>query len=96
MIQDREMVMDALETVKHEIIDLTKAAEECSNQDLRQSILEFRNQAEQTQVQLAQFASERGWYIPSPAADHSQVQQVKQHLQNGANQTNNRPMGVRV
>lgn len=84
MITQRDMVMDALEMVKHEILDLTIAAEECSTQNVRQSMLQFRNQAEQTQLQLAQLASQKGWYIPSPPVDDTQVQQVKQQLQNSA------------
>ncbi len=81
MITERDMVMDALEMVKHEIVDFTKAAEECSNQNVRQTMLQFRNQAEQLQVQLSQIATQRGWYIPSPQVDDAMVQQTKQQLQ---------------
>ncbi len=86
------MMMDALEMVKHEIVDLTKAAEECSNPQLRQAIIEFRNGAEQTQVQLSKMATEKGWYISSPQADQNQMQQLKQQLSNAAAQTQGQPM----
>ncbi|NLV92486.1 MAG: spore coat protein [Firmicutes bacterium] len=81
MITYRDMVMDALSCVKHEIIDYTKAAQEASNQNVRQAFLQIRNQAEQMQLQLAEIAMENGWYVPSPPADPTVVQQTKHQLQ---------------
>jgi len=96
MFSDREMVLDALASVKHDIVDLTKAAEETSNESLRQSLLQFRNQAEQTQVQLAQLAASKGWYIPSPPAGDNEIQQTKQQFQNVLSEANRDPVHVRV
>lgn len=87
MITERDMVMDALAAVKHEIVDLTIAAEECSSQNVRQAMLNFRNQAEQTQMQLSQLAAQKGWYIPSPQVDDNIVQQVKSRLQQSVGAT---------
>lgn len=85
MLPDHVMMMDAFNGVKHDIVCLTKAGEECANPQLRQAILQFRNTAEQNQAQLARFATEQGWYIQSPPADPNLVQHVKQQLEQPIN-----------
>lgn len=80
MLSERDMVLDTLTAVKHEIVDLTMAALESSNQNVREAFVQFRNEAEQLQMQLAQLATQKGWYVPSPAANDTEIQQVKQKL----------------
>ncbi|MGI6036971.1 MAG: spore coat protein [Limnochordia bacterium] len=77
MVSDRDMVIGMLDAVKHEINDFTKAAMEVSNPNLRQTFLKYRDQAEQTQQQLAQFATSQGWYIPPPQATPQDIQQIR-------------------
>ncbi|NLY10795.1 MAG: spore coat protein [Firmicutes bacterium] len=81
-MSERDMVMDALETLKHEIVDLTKAAEETSDPQLRQALIQFRNQAEQTQLEVSQIASQKGWYVSPPKASSNEIQSVKQAYEN--------------
>lgn len=95
-MQDREMILDALAMVKHEIVDLTKAAIECSNQQLRQTIMQLRDSAEQNHMNLTQVATENKWYIPSPTVDSNIAQQVKQQLSSASFSTVGNPMHVRV
>ncbi|NMB38381.1 MAG: spore coat protein [Firmicutes bacterium] len=95
-MQDREMVLDALAMVKHEIVDLTKAAIECSNQQLRQTIIQLRDTAEQNHMNLTQIANENKWYIPSPIVDSQLAQQVKQQLSSASFSTVGNPMHVKV
>lgn len=80
MLSERDMVIDALTAVKHEIVDPTIAALECNNPNVRQAFIQFRNEAEQLQMQLAQIAAQKGWYVPSPPANDTEIQQVKQQL----------------
>ncbi len=97
MLQDREMTMDALDAVKHDILDLTRAAEECSDEKLRQSLLQFRNDAEQTQMKLSSVATEKGWYVSSPMADEQQIQELKSklHQEYGSSSAQGRDLHVR-
>jgi spore coat protein CotF len=75
MFSDKDIANAVLEMSKHEIVDLTKAAMESSGA-LKQTLVQMRNQCEQSQDQLAQYAIAKGWYLPAQAAEHSDVQQV--------------------
>lgn len=76
MLQEREMVLDCLNTIKHDIVDLTIAAEEAANENVRSTFLALRNRAEQAHQQLVQIATRNGYYTPAPPADHAEVQRI--------------------
>lgn len=76
MLQEREMVLDCLNMIKHEIVDFTIAAEEAANENVRSTFLALRNRAEQAHQQLVQIATRNGYYIPAPSADHAEVQKI--------------------
>jgi len=82
MLTDREMFVDALCGVKHEIQDLTKAAMEASSDQIRQTFIQYRNKAEQTQKELVAIGVRHGWYVPAPPADASEVNEIKSHYHN--------------
>lgn len=90
------MILDALEMVKHDVIGFTKAAQECSNQQMRQTIIQFRDNAEQNQMNLVKLATEKGWYIPSPSVDPNTVQQVKQQINNAFTASKGSPVHMQV
>ena len=77
MISDREAVLDYLEMTKHGAPELTKAAMECSNQSLRQTFLQMRNECEQSQQQAAQIAMQFNWYLPAGQADQQEIQRIR-------------------
>lgn len=76
MISDREMALDTLDMAKHACIDYTKAAMECSNTTLKDMLIQFRNQCEQSQTQIYQIASKNNWYLPATSADPSDINRV--------------------
>ncbi|MGE5543459.1 MAG: spore coat protein [Bacillota bacterium] len=65
MLKDRDIASDCIEMHKHGAIDLTRMALECFNPQLRQTFITMRNKAEQSQNELSQMATSKGWYIPS-------------------------------
>ena len=86
MYTEREMILDALDIAKTGSVDLTKAATESSNQALRQTLLQIRNNCEQSQQQLAQIAQSKHFYIPAPPAQQQDVATISQFLHQSINQ----------
>ena len=64
-----------------------KARAECSNQQLRSTLQQRRNEAEQFQYQLFQIAEKKGYYNPAPPADQKSIQTVKTGLSSGMSGT---------
>ncbi len=83
MLQDRDMASDALEMTKVHAGELTKAAGECTNKQLKQTFIQMRNQVEQSQELIAQLATQKGWYMPAAPADRQEINRVKSFLQQG-------------
>ncbi|NMA85938.1 MAG: spore coat protein [Tissierellia bacterium] len=84
-MQEKDMVSDILAGTKASIDSYTKAITECANQQLRSTLVQLRNEAEQFQYQLFQIAEQKGYYTPAPAADSNSIQEVKSGLTGGGN-----------
>ena len=85
-MQEKDMVNDAITTTKSSIDSYTKAITECANQQLRSTLQQLRDEAEQFQYQLFQIAEQKGYYVPAPTANSNDVQQVKSGLTGGGMQ----------
>ena len=81
MYTEREMTLDALDVLKTGAVTFTQAATEASNQSLRQTILQIRNQCEQSQQRIGQFAENKNYYMPAPPAPNQDVSSITQFLQ---------------
>lgn len=81
MYTDREMALDTLEVIKTGSVDFTKAATEASNPALRQTILQMRNQCEQSQQLIGQYAQSKNYYLPAPPAPHQDIATIAQFLE---------------
>jgi len=81
MLQEKEMVNDALSAAKSELTFYANAISECSNPKLRSAIQQIRNSCETSQYELYQLASSKGYYKPSAQASDSEIQQVKSQAQ---------------
>ncbi|MEW6624234.1 MAG: spore coat protein [Bacillota bacterium] len=77
MFSDRDMALDCMESTKHSIVELTKAAMESSNPSLKNTLIQMRNRCEQTLQEIGTISMNKGWYMPSPPADHSDIQKVQ-------------------
>ena len=56
---------------------LRSVISQASNQQLRQTIQQIRNNCEQSQYQLYQMAEQKGYYQPAAQANPQEIQQVK-------------------
>ena len=82
-MDEKCMVNDALSVTKASIDSYAKAITECANQQLRGTLQQLRNEAEQFQYQLFQIAEQKGYYVPAPTANANDIQQVKSGLTGG-------------
>lgn len=80
-LQDADMATDTLGMLKRRCLDLTWAGIECSDGNLRQAMIQMRTFTEQVQWELYRLMEQKGWYLPSGKADHSEVQRVRQFYQ---------------
>ena len=82
-MDEKCMVNDALSVTKSSIDSYSKAITECANSQLRSTLQQLRNEAEQFQYQLFQIAEQKGYYVPAPTANANDIQQVKSGLTGG-------------
>jgi len=81
MIKDKDMANDALESAKIRAEELTRAAAECSNKDLKGQLLKMRNHTEQVQEQISDLTTQNNWYLEASPADQQEVNRVKSFYQ---------------
>lgn len=84
-MQERDIVNDLLAGTKASISCYNAAIVECSNQQLRNTFKQLRDEAEQMQYQLYQMAEQKGYYKPAPPAHQNDVQQIKSTLSSSVN-----------
>lgn len=82
-MQEKHMVCDVLSTTKASMSDYTTSIGECSNKSLRDVLTQLRSEAEQFQDQLAQIATQKGYYPTSQPATQQDKQQLKTQLNQG-------------
>ncbi|WP_334073615.1 MULTISPECIES: spore coat protein [Paenibacillus] len=80
MMQEKEMVNDALSMVKNSLTTYASAISECANPQLRSTIQQIRNNCEASQYELFRLAQSKGYYQPAMMADNQEIQQVKTQL----------------
>ncbi len=81
MLQEKEMVNDALSAAKSELTGYANVISECSNQQLRSTIQQIRDNSENSQYELYQIASSKGYYTPAAQASDSEIQDVRSQAQ---------------
>lgn len=89
MYTDREMTLDLLEITKTGSVEFTKAATETSLPALRQTIIQIRNQCEQSQQRIGQFAQSKNYYMPAPPAPSQDITSITQFLEQSVAQPAN-------
>ena len=87
MYTEREMTLDLLKATKSGAVSFTTAATETSAPELRQAILQMRNQCEQSQQMIGQYAQSKNYYMPAPPAPNQDVSTVTQFLMQSVAQT---------
>jgi len=84
-MQERDIVNDMIAGTKASLHCYNTAIVECSNQQLRNTFKQLRDEAEQMQYQLYQMAEQKGYYSPAPQANQNDVQSIKSTLSSVAN-----------
>jgi spore coat protein CotF len=81
MLQEKEMVNDALSSIKSGLTAYETAITECSNMQLRSALQQIRNSDENSQYELYKIAESKGFYKAAQMANDSDIQQVKSQMQ---------------
>ncbi len=76
-MREKDIVNDVLSSTKAGITNYSKAISECSNQKLRQTLKQIRDEDEKFQYQLYQVAEQKGYYKPAKRANQQDVDEVK-------------------
>ena len=82
-MQEKDMLLDILEDTKASLNIYNTAIPETECQQLRNTLQQLRDGAEQFQYQLYQLASQKGYYPAPEQASQQQLQQAKSSLSQG-------------
>lgn len=81
-MDEKTMVNDALGGIKAELSAYQTAITETENMQLRQVFQQLRDDSESFQYELFKVASAKGYYKPAQPADISEIQTLKNELEN--------------
>ena len=81
-MDEKTMVNDILSGVKSELSTYQTVISETENMQLRQTIQQIRNNDESFQYELFKVANAKGYYKPAQTADVSEIQKLKNELEN--------------
>ncbi|MFV9511431.1 spore coat protein [Tepidibacillus sp. LV47] len=79
-MQEKQIVNDVLNQLKGSLGNYARVIAETSNPQLRQTLQQIRNSDEQFQFDLANVATQKGYYKPAQPATPQEIQQVKNEL----------------
>ncbi|MEE6451606.1 spore coat protein [Gottfriedia acidiceleris] len=80
MFQDKDMVNDYLEGLNASLAAYAGYINQSNNSELRQTLIQLRNQDEARQRTLYNYALQKGFYKPAAPADDNLIQQFKSEL----------------
>ncbi|MFD1706220.1 spore coat protein [Siminovitchia sediminis] len=80
MFQDKEIVSDYLAGLNASLTGYAHMITQSNNSELRQALIQLRNQDESRQRTLYSYALQKGYYQPAAPASEEVVQQLKSQL----------------
>ena len=80
MLQDKEMVSDYLAGLNASLTGYATMITQANNPELRQTLINMRNQDETRQRNVYEYALQKGYYMPAAPASQEVIQQMKVHL----------------
>ncbi len=80
-MDEKTMVNDILGSVKADLTAYQTAISEAENMQLRQTLQQIRNNDESFQYELFKIAETKGYYKPAQQATVTEIQTVKNELQ---------------
>ena len=79
-MNDKVMVADALHAVNSSLASFGSMISQTENPNLRQTLVQMRNSAEQSQLDWYNLAREKQYYVPAKKATDDQVEHMKTML----------------
>ncbi len=76
-MEEKTMVADTLEGINSELKKYADMIPQTENQELKQTLKQFRNAAEMSQEQIYKIARERQYYIPAMQATADEISHVR-------------------
>lgn len=80
MYSEKEILHDALETAKHSTMNYNTFSNECSHENVRNSMLNILADEHDIQDDVFHLTAAKGYY-PTPAAEQKKVVEAKQKYQ---------------
>lgn len=80
-MEEKTMVNDILSNVKADLTAYQTAISECENMNLRQTLIQIRDNDESFQYELFKIAQSKGYYKPAAQATVTEIQNVQNELQ---------------
>jgi len=79
-MQEKDMVNDVLSQLNSSLTGYANVISQASNGQLRQAVVEIRNNCETFQYELYKVAEQKGYYKPAQPATTAEVQTTKSQL----------------
>lgn len=76
-MEEKTMVADTLEGINSELKKYADMIPQTENQELKQTLKQFRNAAEMSQEQIYSIAREKQYYVPAAKATEEEVGHVR-------------------
>ncbi len=76
-MEEKTMVADTLEGINSELKKYADMIPQTENQELKQTLKQFRNAAEMSQEEIYNIARERQYYVPAAKATEEEVTHVR-------------------
>ncbi len=76
-MQEKAMVADTLAGINGELTRYAGMIAQSENQELKQTLKQFRNACEKSQEELYQIAREKSYYVPAAKASQEEIAHVK-------------------
>ena len=77
MFEDKTMVADTLAGINGELMRFGEMIPQTENQELKQTLKQFRNAAEMSQEEIYKLAREKQYYVPAAKATDEEVTHVR-------------------
>ena len=85
MMTEKDMVNDALNNINSALTSYASAISQTENKELRNALIQMRNQAETSQYDLYMIAKNKSYYVPAQQASQDEINQVKAELSSCSN-----------
>ena len=84
MIQEKQMVNDALNNINSGLTSYASMIAQTENQELRNTLKQMRDQAEKSQYDLYTIAKNLNYYTPAQQASQDEIMKVKSEVSGGS------------